>query len=45
MIRCDVIYLLTAIGLIPAGTSTVHIYTQTKHRSTQWNRKHRTEHT
>jgi len=25
----DVIYLLTAIGLTPGGSSTVHIYTQT----------------
>ena len=29
------IYLLTAIGLSPGGSSTVHIYTQTKHRTTQ----------
>jgi len=27
--------LLTAIGLSPAGSSTVHIYTQTVHRTTQ----------
>jgi len=27
--------LLTAIGLTPAGSSTVHIYTQTVHRTTQ----------
>jgi len=27
------IYLLTAIGLIPSGSSTVHIYTQTIHRT------------
>jgi len=26
------IYLLTAIGLTPGGSSTVHIYTQTIHR-------------
>jgi len=26
------IYLLTAIGLTPDGSSTVHIYTQTRHR-------------
>jgi len=39
------IYLLTAIGLIPSGSSTVHIYTQTIQRTTQWNRIHRTEHT
>jgi hypothetical protein len=29
------IYLLTAIGLTPGGSSTVHIYTQTVHRTTQ----------
>ena len=29
------IYLLTAIGLTPRGSSTVHIYTQTAHRTTQ----------
>ena len=29
------IYLLTAIGLTPGGNSTVHIYTQTIHRTTQ----------
>jgi len=28
-------YLLTAIGLTPVGSSTVHIYTQTIHRTTQ----------
>ena len=31
----DMIYLLTAIGLTPGGSSTVHIYTQTIHRMTQ----------
>jgi hypothetical protein len=31
----DMIYLLTAIGLTPSGSSTVHIYTQTIHRTTQ----------
>jgi len=41
----DKIYLLTAIGLTPGGSSTVHIYTQTVHRTTQWNRTHRTERT
>jgi hypothetical protein len=30
-----VIYLLTAVGLTPGGISTVHIYTQTIHRTTQ----------
>jgi len=29
------IYLLTAIGLTPGGSSTVHIYTQTLHRKKQ----------
>ena len=29
------IYLLTAIWLSPGGSSTVHIYTQTIHRTTQ----------
>ena len=29
------IYLLTVIGLTPSGSSTVHIYTQTIHRTTQ----------
>ena len=37
--------LLTAIGLTPGGSSTVHIYTQTIYRITQWNRIHRREHT
>jgi len=31
----DMIYVLTAIGLSPGGSSTVHIYTQTIHRTTQ----------
>ena len=31
----DMIYLLTAIGLTPGGSSTVHIYTQTIHRKIQ----------
>ena len=29
------IYLLTAIGWTPGGSSTVHIYAQTVHRTTQ----------
>ena len=29
------IYLLTAIRLSPGGSSTIHIYTQTIHRTTQ----------
>ena len=28
-------YLLNAIGLTPGGSSTVHMYTQTVHRTTQ----------
>ena len=31
----DMIYLLTAVGLTPGGRSTVHIYTQTIHRTIQ----------
>jgi hypothetical protein len=38
--KYDMIYLLTAIGLTPSGSSTLHIYTQTVHRTTQWNRIH-----
>jgi len=30
----DMMYLLTAIGLSPGGSSAVHIYTQTIHRTT-----------
>jgi len=30
------IYFLTAVGLTPSGSSTVHIYTQTIHRTTQF---------
>jgi hypothetical protein len=37
-------YLLTAIGLTPGGSSTVHIYTLTVHIATHWDRIHRTEH-
>jgi len=33
------IYLLTAIGLVPGGSSTVHIYTQTVHRTKQSTQK------
>jgi len=39
-----VIYLLTAVGVTPGGSSTVHTYTQTIHRTIQWNRIPRTEH-
>jgi hypothetical protein len=37
-------YLINTIGLTPGGSSTVHIYTQTVHRTTQWKTIHRTEH-
>jgi hypothetical protein len=33
------IYLLTAIGLTPGGSSTVHIYTQTVHRTGEGGKK------
>ena len=36
-------YLLTAIGLPPGGSSTVHIYTQRIHRTTQNNTTKYTE--
>jgi len=32
----DMIYLLTAIGLTPGGSRTVHIYTQITRRATQF---------
>ena len=35
LIWYDMIYLLTAIGLSPGGSSTVHIYTQIIHRTIQ----------
>jgi len=38
-------YVPTAIGLTPGGSSTVHIYTQIIHRKTQWNRIYRRERT
>ena len=31
----DMLYLLTATGLTPGGSSTVHIYTQTIRKTTQ----------
>jgi len=40
----DMIY-LTAIGLTPSGSSTIHIYTQTIHRTTHWHKIPRTEYT
>jgi len=33
--RIHMIYLLTEIGLTPGGSSTIHIYIQTIHRTTQ----------
>jgi len=39
------IYLFTAIGLTTSGSSTANIYIQTIHRTTQWNRIPRMEHT
>ena len=45
IILYDMIYLLTAMGLTPGGSSTVHIYTQTIHRTTQWNGIPGEEHT
>jgi hypothetical protein len=38
----DMIYLSTAIGLTPGGSSTVRIYTHTIHRTTQIQTIHRT---
>jgi hypothetical protein len=35
MIKIDMIHLFIAIGLPPGGSSSVHIYTQTVHRTTQ----------
>jgi hypothetical protein len=34
-LKTDLIYLLSAIGLGPGGSSTVHIYTQTINKTTQ----------
>jgi len=39
------IYLSTAIGLTPGASGTVHIYTQTVHRTTQVQTIHRTTQT
>jgi len=42
------IYMLTAIGLTPGGSSTVHIYTQTIHGTTQnkqYTERHKTNNT
>ena len=44
MVWYDMIYLLTEIGLTSGGSGAVHIYTQTIHRTAQWNRIHGTEH-
>jgi uncharacterized protein HemX len=38
------LYLLTAIGLTPGGISTVHIYTQTIHRTTKKNKQYIEQH-
>ena len=35
MILYDAIHLLTAVGLTPSSSSTVYIYTQTIHKTTQ----------
>jgi len=35
-------YLSTAFGLIPGGSSTVHVYTQTMHRTQSTQTVHRT---
>jgi len=40
----DMIYLLNVTGLTPSGSSTGHIYTQTIHRTSQWNKIPRMEH-
>jgi len=45
MIWYDMIYSLCALGLTPGGSSTVHIYTQTVRRATQWNTIPRMDHT
>ena len=41
-VKYDMIYLLTAIGLSPGGSSAVHIYTQTVHRTINTKKVHRT---
>jgi len=38
------IYFFTAIELTHVGSSTVHIYSNTVYRTTQWSRIHRTRH-
>jgi hypothetical protein len=35
MYGVDIMYLLTAIGLTPGGSGTVHMYTKTIHRTEQ----------
>jgi len=42
MPRYDMIHLSTAIGLTPGGSGTVHVYTQTIHRTMQIQTIHRT---
>jgi len=44
-ISCATLYLLTAIGLTPGGSNTVHIYTQNYTENTQLNRIPGKEHT
>ena len=44
MIWYDMIYFLSAIGLPPGGSSTVHIYTQTIHRTTQSTQQYTEQH-
>jgi len=36
------IYFLSAFGLTLGGSSTLHIYTKTIHKTKQWSRIHRT---
>jgi len=43
MVLYDMIYLLTAIGQLPGGSSTVHIYTQTI-QSTSQNKQYIEQH-
>jgi len=43
-LQYDVMYSLTAIGFTLGGSSTVHIYAQTIHRTTHWNTIPRMEH-
>ena len=40
----DMIYLLTAVGLTPGGSSTVHIYTQTIHKEHSRHKQYTEQH-